>query len=73
LSVGGTTKINWDTSKPDGTFEKRTDITRLKIIYPEFSPRNLHDGVMELLNDFKQVSRILNTTKFITLDGDKSP
>lgn len=57
--VGATTRINWDTSKPDGTFEKRTDISRLKIIYPEFNPRNLRDGVREVLNNKEEVKRIL--------------
>ena len=47
-------EITWDTTKPDGTFEKRTDITRLKNIMPEFSPRSFPDGVKETLaEDFK--------------------
>ncbi len=42
-------KINWDRSKPDGTLEKRTDISRLKKIMPEFSPRSFQDGLKETL------------------------
>ena len=42
-------EITWDTSKPDGTMEKRTDITRLKSIMPEFSPRSFAEGVKETL------------------------
>lgn len=57
--VGATTGINWDASKPDGTLEKRTDISRLKRIYPEFNPRSLKDGVREILNSKEEVERIL--------------
>lgn len=42
-------EITWDTSKPDGTMEKRTDITRLKKIMPSFSPRSFKDGLKETL------------------------
>lgn len=42
-------EINWDASKPDGTMEKRTDISRLKSIMPNFSPRSFEDGVKETL------------------------
>ena len=41
--------ISWDTTKPDGTMEKRTDITRLKSIMPNFSPRSFAEGVKETL------------------------
>ncbi|MCF7866021.1 GDP-L-fucose synthase [Candidatus Woesearchaeota archaeon] len=42
-------KIEWDTSKPDGTFEKRTDITRLKKIMPEYKPRSFEEGLKIVL------------------------
>lgn len=42
-------EIIWDTTKPDGTLEKRTDITRLKSIMPDFSPRSFKDGLRETL------------------------
>jgi GDP-L-fucose synthase len=42
-----TGEINWDTSKPDGMYEKRTDITRLKSIMPEFKPRSFEEGLKE--------------------------
>ncbi len=41
--------ITWDTTKPDGTLEKRTDITRLKEIMPDFAPRSFAEGVKEVL------------------------
>ncbi len=41
--------ISWDLSKPDGTFEKRTDITRLLNIMPNFKPRSFEDGVKKVL------------------------
>lgn len=52
-------KIEWDMSKPDGTFEKRTDIQRLKSTYPEFNPRTFKEGLNEILNNSKEVKRIL--------------
>lgn len=58
--VGWEGEIEWDFSKPDGTFEKRTDIQRLKSIYPEFSPRNFREGLKEILSNKKEVERILN-------------
>jgi GDP-L-fucose synthase len=42
-------EITWDTTKPDGTMEKRTDIARLKNIMPDFSPRSFAEGVKETL------------------------
>lgn len=57
--IGANTKINWDISKPDGTFEKRTDISRLKTIYPEFNPRSLREGVLEVLSNRREIKRIL--------------
>lgn len=47
-------EISWDTSKPDGTFEKRTDITYLKSIMPEYNPRTFEEGLKTVLKaDFK--------------------
>ena len=57
--VGGEYKIEWDKSKPDGTLEKRTDISKLKDIYPEFNPRGLREGIEEILNNKGEVERIL--------------
>ena len=42
-------EIEWDTSKPDGMYEKRTDIAYLKSIIPEFNPRPFEDGLREVL------------------------
>jgi GDP-L-fucose synthase len=55
------TEIEWDSSKPDGTFEKRTDITRLKKIYAEYSPRIFEKGLKVILDNEKEVERILKT------------
>ncbi|MFH0808040.1 MAG: GDP-L-fucose synthase [archaeon] len=59
--VGMDSVVEWDKSKPDGTLEKRTDIGRLMKIYPEFAPRSLRDGVLEILGNKKEVERILGT------------
>jgi GDP-L-fucose synthase len=59
LKIGS--KLSWDTTKPDGTFEKRTDIQRLKTIYPNFSPRSFKEGLKEILNNEEEVKRILSS------------
>jgi len=41
--------IEWDTSKPDGMFEKRTDISYLKSLMPEYKPRTFKEGLKEVL------------------------
>lgn len=58
--VGFEGEIQWDTSKPEGVFEKRTDIEKLKSLYPEFNPRTLAEGVREILNNEKEMERILS-------------
>ncbi len=42
-------EIEWDTSKPDGMYEKRTDIAYLKSLMPEFNPRPFEEGLREVL------------------------
>ncbi|HRE39795.1 MAG TPA: GDP-L-fucose synthase [Ignavibacteria bacterium] len=42
-------EIEWDKSKPDGMYEKRTDISLLKSIMPDYSPRSFEDGLKEVL------------------------
>jgi len=44
-------EIKWDSSKPDGTYEKRTDIQRLKSIMPDFNPRSFEDGLKNVLKE----------------------
>ena len=39
----------WDLSKPDGTFEKRTDIAFLKSLMPEYNPRPFKEGLKKIL------------------------
>jgi GDP-L-fucose synthase len=46
-------EIKWDTSKPDGMFQKMTDISYLKSIMPEYSPRKFEEGAGWILkNEF---------------------
>ena len=52
--------LKWDLSKPDGTFEKRTDISRLKNIYLKFSPRSFEKGLSEIINNKDELKRILS-------------
>lgn len=42
-------EIEWNLSKPDGTFEKRTDISYLKRLMPEYKPRTFKEGLKEVL------------------------
>jgi len=47
-------EISWDSTKPDGTYEKRTDITFLKSLMPDYNPRGFEDGLRTVLKeDFK--------------------
>lgn len=57
--IGYNASIEWDLSKPDGTFEKKTDIKKLKEIYPEFNPRSFREGLREILDNEEEISRIL--------------
>ncbi len=41
--------VKWDTTKPDGMYEKRTDISYLKSIMPGYSPRPFEEGLKEVL------------------------
>lgn len=56
--IGYNGKIEWDLSKPDGTFEKRTDIKKLKKIYPNYNPRPFKEGLMEILSNKEELNRI---------------
>lgn len=49
--VGYDGAINWDTSKPDGMYQKLTDIQRLKSIMPDFKPRTFEEGASQILRD----------------------
>jgi GDP-L-fucose synthase len=42
-------EIKWDLSKPDGMYEKRTDISYLKSLMPEFKPRTFEQGLKDVL------------------------
>lgn len=61
--VGGEFEVEWDSSKPNGTFEKRTDISRLMGIYPGFKARGLREGVRNILDDAGEIERILDDIK----------
>ncbi len=52
--VGFDGEIKWDTTKPDGMFEKRTDISYLLSLMPEYKPRTFEQGLKDVINiDFK--------------------
>ena len=57
--LGWEGEIVWDKTKPEGVFEKKTDISRLKSIYPNFSPRNFKEGLKNILNNPDEVKKIL--------------
>jgi GDP-L-fucose synthase len=42
-------EIEWDLSKPDGIFEKRVDISKLKSIMPGYNPRSFKQGLKDVL------------------------
>lgn len=44
-------EISWDTTKPDGTYEKRTDIAFLKSLMPDYNPRSFEDGLRTVLKE----------------------
>jgi GDP-L-fucose synthase len=49
--VGYDGEIKWDTSKPDGMYQKSTDIQKLKSIMPGFSPRTFEEGAAQILKE----------------------
>ncbi len=52
--IGFEGEIKWDTSKPDGMYEKRTDISYLLTIMPEYKPRPFEQGLKDVIKvDFK--------------------
>lgn len=48
-------EISWDTTKPDGTYEKRTDITYLKSLMPDYNPRGFEEGLKTVLKEDFQI------------------
>ena len=42
-------EIDWDTSKPDGMYEKRTDVAYLNSIMSSYNPRPFREGLKEVL------------------------
>ena len=48
--IGYSGEIQWDNSKPDGTFQKMTDITKIKNLMPDFKPRSFEEGLRNVLN-----------------------
>jgi GDP-L-fucose synthase len=42
-------EINWDRNKPDGMYEKKTDISYLKSMMPDFNPRTFEQGLKDVL------------------------
>jgi GDP-L-fucose synthase len=51
--IGFEGEIKWDLSKPDGMYEKKTDISYLLTIMPEYKPRKFEQGLKDVLkSDF---------------------
>ncbi len=44
-------EIKWDSSKPDGMYQKLTDIQRLKTIMPHYKPRSFEEGASQILKE----------------------
>lgn len=52
--IGFKGEIKWDLSKPDGMYEKRTDIAYIQSLMPEYKPRTFEQGLKDVINiDFK--------------------
>lgn len=52
--IGFEGEIKWDTTKPDGMYEKRTDISYLLTLMPEYKPRTFEQGLKNVVEiDFK--------------------
>lgn len=49
--IGYEGEIKWDLSKPDGMYEKRTDISYLLSIMPEYKPRTFEQGLKDVLKE----------------------
>jgi len=47
--VGFEGEIKWDLSKPDGMYEKRTDISYLLSLMPDYKPRKFEQGLKDVL------------------------
>lgn len=47
--IGFDGDIKWDSSKPDGMYEKRTDISYLLTIMPEYKPRPFEQGLKDVI------------------------
>ena len=59
--VGFEGDIIWDKTKPDGTFRKQIDITKLKSIYPDYEPIDFATGVQRVIADENEMKRILES------------
>ncbi|MCE1165377.1 MAG: NAD-dependent epimerase/dehydratase family protein [Bacteroidetes bacterium] len=42
-------EIKWDAAKPDGMYQKLTDVAYLKTIMPEYKPRSFEEGAEHIL------------------------
>ncbi len=53
--IGYEGEIKWDTTKPDGMYEKRTDISYLLSLMPEYKPRTFEQGLKDVIKtDFNE-------------------
>ena len=45
-----TGKLEWDTSKPNGVARKVLDISRMKKVFPDFTPLTFNEGLKKTLD-----------------------
>ena len=49
-------KINFDTTKPNGQHRKDVSIEKLKVLFPEYLPISLSDGIKDMYNTYDKIS-----------------
>ncbi len=52
-AVGYSGRITFDTSKPDGQYRKRLDLTRMKEVFPDYLPLSLGEGIRETVEWYR--------------------
>jgi GDP-L-fucose synthase len=54
-TVGFTGRINWDTSKPDGQYRKRLDLTRMKALLGDYEVVSLKNGILRTAEYYRSL------------------
>lgn len=55
--VGYTGKISWDTSRPDGQYRKRLDLTRMHEVLPRIRISSFDEGIAQTVSYYKNEAR----------------